>query len=175
MSIIQTMLFAAPKYISTYAEFSAQATIGSTIGILGQSGTVRSLSVVADPNGTKSIRFPVTWPSSSFISNNQNINYSFTMGSEDFTILSDVDYVFNGGTFGVHPISGNSESCCDTYSMSFDGRSLFSRKGGATNLYFTVSFNGTISSNSGNVNYITDVSVNGGSGLTGASGFFYLA
>lgn len=161
--------------ISTYAGFISNTSIGSNVNLLGQSGTVRTLSVVSDPNGTKSIRFPVTWPSSSYSYNSQNINYSFSMTSQDFNILSDVDYIFNGGSFGVHPISGNSESCCDPYSMSFSGISLFNIRGAYNNSYYKVSFSGTISSNSGTVNYTTDSSVNSGSGLYGASGYFYLS
>lgn len=164
-----------PSAFSTYAQFTSNATIGSTINLLGQSGITRTLSVVSAPDGNKSIRFPVTWPSSFFNFDNQSINYSFTMAAGDFTILSDVDYIFNGGFFGVHPISGSSESCCDTYSMSFNGISLFGIRGSYTNSYFKVSFGGVISSNSGNVNYTTDISVNGGNGLIGASGFFYLS
>lgn len=164
-----------PAAFSTYAQFTANAVIGSSITLLGQSGTTRTLSVVADPSGNKSIRFPVTWPSSFFSFNGQNTNYSFTMLAENFTVLSDVDYIFNGGFFGVHPISGNSENCCDPYSMSFSGISLFNIRGFYNNSYFKVSFGGNISSNSGTVNYTTDFSVNGGNGLTGASGFFYLS
>ena len=160
---------------STYGQFTSNAVIGSTINLLGQSGTTRTFTVAADPSGNKSIRFPVTWPSSSFVFNNQNINYSFTMAAGDFTSLSDVDYIFNGGFFGVHPISGASESCCDPYSMSFSGLTFFSTRGTNTNTYFKISFGGTISSNSGNVNYTTDSSVNSGSGLFGANGFFYLS
>ena len=164
-----------PSAYSTYAQFTANAVIGQNIPLLGQSGTVRTLAVVAAPDGNKSIRFPVTWPSSFFSFNGQNINYSFSMAAGDFTVLSDIDYIFSGAFFGVHPISGASESCCDTYSMSFSGISLFSIRGSCFSNYFKVSFGGTISTNSGNVNYTTDFSVNGGNGLTGASGFFYLS
>jgi hypothetical protein len=176
LATTQSIRVSPVSSISTYAGFTANAVIGSTINLLGQSGTNRTLSVVAAPNGDKSIRFPVTWPSSSFSFNNQNINYSFTIAAGDFTILSDVDYIFNGGSFGVHPISGNSESCCDPYSMSFGGVSIFSTRGLNSSTYFRVSgFGGVISSNSGNVNYTTDGSANGGNGLTGASGYFYLS
>ena len=170
-----TISISDPSYYSTYAQFTANAVIGQTIQLLGQSGNVRTLTVVADPDGNKSIRFPVTWPSSFFSYNNQNINYSFTMASGDFTILSDIDYIFTGGYFGVYPISGASESCCDPYSMSFSGISLFTIRGSYFSSYFKVSFGGTISTNSGNVNFTTDSSVNGGNGLTGANGYFYLS
>jgi hypothetical protein len=159
---------------STYAQFTANAVVGSTIPLLGASGTVRTVNVVSSPNSTKSISFPVTWPGSSFSFNNQNINYGFTMGSSDYTIMQDVAYIFSGQTFGVYPISGASESCCDPYSMSFSGISLFSLRGSNTNTYRTVTLT-SITSNSGNVNYTTDGSVNSGSGLFGATGAFYLS
>lgn len=168
------MIFFTQKSISTYAEFTAQATIGSTIYILGQSGTVRSLSVVADPSGTKSIRFPVTWPSSSFSSNNQNITYNFSMSTTDYDILVDIDYIFTNSNIGVHPISGSSEANFDFYSLTFDGRQFFNTSGSTSNNYFKISFDGVINNNSGFVRFTTDSSVNGGNGLTGASGFFYL-
>jgi hypothetical protein len=160
--------------ISTYAEWTSQAVIGSNVNILGSNSTVYTLAVVADPVGTKSLSFPVTWPSSSFISNNQNINYSFTMSAANHTIMSNVTYIFNGRTFGVYPISGASEACCDPYSMTFSGVSLFSLRGSNTNTYQTVTLGSTLSSNSGIVNFTTDISVNGGNGLFGASGNFYL-
>lgn len=161
--------------ISTYAEWTSQAVIGSNVNILGSNSTVYTLAVVADPFGTKSLSFPVTWPSSSFSSNSQNINYSFTMLTANHTIMSNVTYIFNGRTFGVYPISGASESCCDPYSMTFSGVSLFSLRGSNTNTYRTVTLGSTLSSNTGNVNYTTDTSVNGGSGLFGANGNFYLS
>jgi len=161
--------------ISTYAEWTSQAVIGSNVNILGSNSTVYTLAVVADPFGTKSLSFPVTWPSSSFSFNSQNINYSFTMLTANHTIMSNVTYIFNGRTFGVYPISGASEACCDPYSMTFSGVSLFSLRGSNTNTYRTVTLGSTLSSNTGNVNYITDTSVNGGSGLFGANGNFYLS
>jgi len=160
--------------ISTYAEWTSQAVIGSNVNILGSNSTVYTLAVVADPVGTKSLSFPVTWPSSSFSFNNQNINYSFSMSAANHTIMSNVTYIFNGRTFGVYPISGASEACCDPYSMTFSGVSLFNIRGSYSSAYFTVTLGSTLSSNSGIVNFTTDGSVNGGNGLFGASGNFYL-
>lgn len=159
---------------STYAQFTANAVVGSPINLLGASGIVRTVNVVSSPNSTKSISFPVTWPSSSYVTTNQNINYSFTMGSSDYTAMQDVAYIFSGQTFGVYPISGASESCCDPYSMSFSGITLFNIRGTFTNNYYTVTLT-SITSNSGNVNYSTDGSINSGNGLVGATGAFYLS
>lgn len=163
---------------STYAQFSANAVSGQTIDLLGQSGAIRTFTVTTVPTGayagTKAITFPVTWPSSSFSFNNQNITYNYYMSSSEFFKFQDVDYIFTNRFLGVYPISGGSESCCDPYSLVFDGRTLFSLRGFYTNTFQYISFNGSITNNSGYVRYVTDFSVNGGSGLYGASGNFYL-
>ena len=164
-----------PSAFSTYAQFTSNATIGSTINLLGQSGITRTLSVVAAPDGNKSIRFPVTWPSSSYSFANQNITYSFSMATNDYNILADIDYIFTSANIGVHPISGASEGSFDFYSLTFDGRQFFNVSGTTLNNYYKIFFNGTMSSNSGFVRYTTDGSVNAGNGLTGTSGFFYLS
>lgn len=164
--------------ISTWSDFNSQAVSGQTINLLGQSGTVRTFTVYTVPTGsfagTKAITFPVTWPGTSFLFNNQNQTSSFSMTSSEFSKLQDVDYIFTNRNIGVHPISGASESCCDPYGLVFDGRTFFSTRGSNSSQFYSISFNGTITNNSGYSFYTTDGSVNGGSGLYGSSGYFYL-
>lgn len=160
--------------VSSYSGFISNASIGSNILLAGQLAS-RTVPVVSAPDGNKSIRFPITWPSSSFVSDSQNLTWSFTMASGDFDILSDIDYIFNGGFIGVGQVSGASEACCDTYSMTFSGIQLFSLRGSVTSQYYKIAFSGLINTNSGIVRYTTDTSVNGGSGLFGNTGFIYLS
>lgn len=174
ISLIDSSVAVSVISVTSYSLWTSLSSIGSNVSIVGNSGTVYSLPVVADPDGIKSLRFPVTWPSSFYTNINQNNNYSFTMLSSDHNIMKDITYIFNGQTFGVYPISGASESCCDPYSMTFSSISLFNIRGTFTNTYQKITLSSTLSTNSGNVNYTTDGSVNGGNGLTGASGFFYL-
>lgn len=160
--------------VSSYSGFISNASIGSNILLTGQLAS-RIVPVVSAPDGNKSIRFPITWPSSSFVSNSQNLTWSFSMASEDFNILSDIDYIFNGGFIGVGQVSGVSEACCDPYSMTFSGIELFNLRGSVTSQYYKIAFSGLIYTNSGIVRYTTDSSVNGGSGLFGNTGFIYIS
>jgi hypothetical protein len=164
--------------ISTWSDFNSLAVSGQTINLLGQSGTTRPFTVTTVPTGafagTKAIAFPVTWPSTFYNFANQNSTYSYSMSSTEFAKFQDVDYIFNGRYWGVYPISGSSESCCDPYSLEFDGTTLFTIRGLVSNTFQYVTFNGTITNNSGVSRYITDFSVNSGNGLTGATGNFYL-
>lgn len=163
---------------STFAGFNANAVVGESINLVGQSGNIRTFTVTTVPAGalagTKAIRFPVTWPSSSYVTENQTQNSNFSMTAGEFAKLQDVDYIFSGRYFGVYPISGDSESCCDTYSLLFDGNTLSSRRGSNTAAFDYINFNGTITNNSGIVRYVTDGSINSGSGLYGQNGYFYL-
>ena len=162
--------------INSRATWTSSATNGQNALLRGTSNTIYSLAVSADPLGIKSIRFPVTWPSSSFVSDGQNQITPFTMGASNFSIMSDVSYIFGTGSFGVSPISGASESCCDPYGMNFGGITIFSARGGLSNTYQRVTgFSGSFTSNSGNVTFSTDGSVNGGGGLVGATGNFFLS
>lgn len=160
--------------VDSYAAFLSTASIGSNITLAGQSIS-RSVAVVSAPDGNKSIRFPITWPSSTYSTINQNLTWSFSMAAGDFTILSDIDYIFNGGFIGVGQISGASEACCDRYSMTFSGIQLFNLGGTITNQYYKVAFSGSADTNSGIVRYTTDGSFNGGNGLAGNTGFIYLS
>ena len=162
--------------ITSRSMWLSNAVIGQNATIRGTSNTIYSLPVIADPSGTKSLAFVVTWPSSSFVSDGQNQITPFTMGASNFTIMSDVSYIFGTGSFGVSPISGASESCCDPYGMNFGGITIFSARGSLSNTYQKVTgFSGSFTSNSGNVTFSTDGSVNGGNGLVGATGNFYLS
>jgi hypothetical protein len=176
ISTSPTVTISDTPIINSRATWTSSATNGQNALLRGTSNTLYSLAVSADPLGIKSIRFPVTWPSSSFVSDGQNQITPFTMGASNFSIMSDVSYIFGTGNFGVSPISGASESCCDPYGMNFGGITIFSARGGLSNTYQRVTgFSGSFTSNSGNVTYSTDGSVNGGVGLVGATGNFFLS
>jgi len=176
ISTSPTVTISDTPIINSRALWTTNATIGQNAILRGTSNTLYSLAVIADPSTVKSIKFPVTWPSSSFVSNGQNQITPFTMGASDYSIMSDVSYIFGTGSFGVSPISGASESCCDSYGMNFGGITIFSASGSRSNTYQKITgFSGSFTSNSGNVTFSTDGSVNGGNGLVGAAGTFYLS
>jgi hypothetical protein len=162
--------------ITSRSMWLSNAVIGQNATIRGTSNTIYSLPVIADPSGTKSLAFVVTWPSSSFVSDGQNQITPFTMGASNFSIMIDVSYIFGTGSFGVSPISGQSEGGYDYYGMNFGGISIFRVSGYTSNTYQRVTgFSGSFTSNSGNVTFSTDGSVNNGNGLVGATGNFYLS
>jgi hypothetical protein len=60
--------------------------------------------------------------------------------------------------------------------MNFGGITIFGARGSLSNTYQKVTgFSGSFTSNSGNVTFSTDSSVNGGGGLVGATGNFFLS
>jgi len=168
--------------ITSRSDFITYTSNGNTYDFLGSSGSTYSIPVVNDPNSNKSIRFPTSWPATSFLQNYQDQTISFTpLSTENFNILNDIIYIFQSGLLGIGLVSGSSEGNYDFWSLWFNGTSIFNAieifrySGSATNSYIAVtstSYN-TPMTNSAFVRYTTDVSVNGGSGLFAGSGFLY--
>ena len=88
--------------VQSPTDFSLGTSSGNTYTFLGASSTTYSIAVLNDPNGTKSIRFPITYPGTSYLNINQNQIISFTpLSTTDYNILNDIFYIFVGGFLGV--------------------------------------------------------------------------
>lgn len=167
--------------VQSPTDFSLGTSSGNTYTFLGASSTTYSIAVLNDPNGTKSIRFPITYPGTSYLNINQNQIISFTpLSTTDYNILNDIFYIFVGGFLGVGGIYGASEGNFDFYSMSFNSRQIFRVAGAFSDQYYRISsFNPASLLNSGQVSYTTDSSVNSGSGLYpssyGGNSYFYFS
>jgi len=186
MTTIQQMFFFSgyslvDGIVQSSVDFSLGTTSGNTYTFLGASSTTYSIEVLNDPNGTKSIRFPVTYPGTTFSGDGVIQTTNITpLSTTNYNILNDIFYIFRTGFLGVSGIYGASELFFDFYSMSFNGNRIFRVSGNVSNQYYTTSpFNPASLSNSGQVQYTTDGSINGGNGLFastyGANAYFYFS
>lgn len=187
MTTIQQMFLGSGGYslvdgiVQSSTDFSLGTSSGNTYTFLGASSTTYSIAVLNDPNGAKSIRFPITYPGTSYLNANQNQIISFTpLSTTDYNILNDIFYIFVGGFLGVGGIYGASEPIFDFYSMTFNSRQIFRVAGSLSDQYYRISsFNPTSLLNSGQVSYTTDGSVSRGSGLYpssyGGNSYFYFS
>lgn len=173
MTTIQQMFFNSGFSLSTDGiirsplDFSVNTTSGNTYTFLGASSATYSIAVLNDPANKKSIRFPVTYSGTSYVSENtiQTLNFP-PLSATNFNILNDIFYIFKNGIIGLHGIYGRSQQYFDFYRFSFNNFQIFSLSGDYDNLYaYQSSFAPTSLSNSGTITYTTDGSINGGSGL----------
>jgi hypothetical protein len=184
---IQQMFFSTGSILSSdgivrnSADFLYNTTSGNTYTFLGASSTTYSIDVLNDASGKKAIRFPVTYPGTSFVSNNQDQITSFTpLSTSNYNILNDIFYIFGGGYIGVSGVYGVSETAFDFYSISFNSYQIFRVSGTVNNVYYSIyGFKPASLVNSGQVRFQTDGSVNGGSGLYfssfGGNAYFYFS
>lgn len=187
MTTIQQMFFNSSGYslvdgiVQSSADFSLGTSSGNTYTFLGASSATYSIEVLDDPNGTKSIRFPITYSGTSFLFDNQFQSFNFTpLLTTDYNILNDIFYIFRSGFLGVGGIYGVSERSFDFYSMSFNSNQIFRVSGTVVNQYYRISpFNPASLSNSGQIVFQTDGSVNSGNGLYpssyGGNSYFYFS
>jgi hypothetical protein len=186
MTTIQQMFFFSgyslvDGIVRSSTDFSLGTTSGNTYTFLGASSATYSIGVLDDPNGTKSIRFPITYSGTSFLSDNQFQSFNFTpLSTTNYNILNDIFYIFRSGLLGVSGIYGASESSFDFYSMSFNSNQIFRVSGNVNDQYYRISpFNPASLSNSGQIVFQTDGSVNRGDGLYpssyGGNSYFYFS
>jgi hypothetical protein len=167
--------------VQSSADFLYGTTSGNTYTFLGASSTTYSIDVLNDPSGKKAIRFPVTYPGTSFLYDGQNIGTSITpLSTSNYNILNDIFYIFRGGYIGVSGVYGASETSFDFYSISFNSYQIFRVSGTVNNVYYSISgFNPASLINSGEVRFQTDGSVNRGNGLYpstyGGNAYFYFS
>lgn len=185
MTTIQQMFFNGGYSLSddgiirNSLDFSLNTSSGNTYTFLGASSATYSIEVLNDPNGTKSIRFPVTYIGTSFVFNNQiqTINFS-PLSAPNFNILNDIFYIFKNGFLGLSGIHGQSELYYDVYRFLFNNFQIFSGAGNVSDQYSRIfSFGPASLSNSGTILYTTNASINGGNGLFpssyGGNSYFY--
>lgn len=187
MTTIQQMLFGGGSYtlvdetVRSSTDFQFGTSSGNTYTFLGASSATYSIEVLNDPSGRKSIRFPVTYPGTTFVSDNQTQTINFTpLSTPNFSILSDIFYIFRSGYLGVSGIYGVSEASFDYYSISFNSSRIFRVSGTVNGAYYSIfGFDPASLSNSGQVEYTTDGSLNRGNGLYpstyGANAYFYFS
>lgn len=186
MTTIQQMFFNSgyslvDGIVRSSGDFSLGTTSGNTYTFLGVSSATYSVAVLNDPSGRKSIRFPVTYPGTTFLFDGQTQTINFTpLSTPNFSILSDIFYIFRGGYLGVSGIYGASEASFDFYSISFNSSRIFRVSGTVNDAYYSIfGFDTASLSNSGQVEYTTDGSVNRGNGLFastyGANAYFYFS
>jgi len=187
MTTIQQMFFNSGYSLSTDGivrsalDFTINTTSGNTYTFLGASSTTYDIAVLNDPNGRKSIRFPITYSGTSFVFNNQIQTVNPTpLSTPNFNILNDIFYIFINGYLGVGGIYGASESGWDFYSMTFNSKPIFRVSGTVTDAYYITSpFSPASLTNSVQIMYTTDASINGGNGLYpssyGGNSYFYFS
>lgn len=186
MTTIQQMFFDSgyslvDGIVRSSIDFSLGTTSGNTYTFLGASSATYSIEVLNDPNGTKSIRFPVTYVGTDYLFINQIYTINFSpLSTTNYNILNDIFYIFRTGYIGVSGIYGASEASFDFYSMSFNSNQIFRVSGNVSNQYYRISsFNPASLSNSATITYTTDYSVDGGKGLFpssyGGNSYFYFS
>ena len=171
------MFFASSSYslsdgiVRSSTDFTLGTTSGNTYTFLGASSSTYSIQVLNDPNGIKSIRFPITYPGTTYNSEGQISTTSFPpLSIANYNILNDIFYIFRNGFLGVSGIYGASEASFDYYSMSFNNYQLFRISGVVSDRYYRISgFNPSSLSNFAQVIFTTDISINAGNGLYASS------
>lgn len=187
MTTIQQMFFNGGYSLSddgiirNSLDFVLNTTSGNTYTFLGASSTTYSIGVLNDPNGIKSIRFPVTYPGTSYVFDNQIQTWNFSpLLTTDFNILNDIFYIFKNGSLGLSGVYGQSEPYFDIFRFLFNNFQIFANSGFVSNQYYRISsFNPASLSNSGKILYTTNASINGGSGIFSSSyansSYFYFS